>query len=201
MIDCRGLACPQPVMRAKEMIEADAPENIEIMVDNSAASQNVSRFLSTRGYAATISSRNGDFVIAAVKGASAQPATDAPPAEAYTCAPEEQRRIAVFITANRIGRGDDTLGAGLMKNFLLTLKEMGPELWRIMFVNSGVKLCVEGSESIDTLKELEEKGVSILVCGTCLEFFKLMESKQVGETTNMLDIVTSQQLADKVISI
>jgi selenium metabolism protein YedF len=201
MLDCRGLACPQPVMRAKEMIEAEAPDTIEVMVDNSAASQNVSRFLGTRGYAATVSSQNGDFLVAGVKDANAQPVTDAPPAEAYTCATEGPRKIAIFITSNRIGRGDDTLGAGLMKNFLLTLKEMGPELWRIMFVNSGVKLCVEGSESLDTIQELEASGVSILVCGTCLEFFKLMDEKKVGETTNMLDIVTSQQLADKVISI
>lgn len=201
MLDCRGLACPQPVMRVKELIEADAPQTIEIMVDNSAASQNVKRFLSTRGYAATVTAQGDEFKIAGVKDAGAQPAADAPPAEAYACAPEGQRKIAVFVKANRMGLGDDTLGAGLMKNFLLTLKEMDSELWRIMFVNSGVKLCIEGSESLDALKELEENGVSILVCGTCLEFFKLMDAKQVGETTNMLDIVTSLQLADKVISI
>lgn len=201
MLDCRGLACPQPVMRAKEMIEAENPQSIEIMVDNSAASQNVSRFLSTRGYAATVSSQGGDFLITGVKDASAQPAADAPPAEAFTCSPDGPGRIAVFIKTNQLGRGDDTLGAGLMKNFILTLKEMGSQLWRLVFVNSGVKLCVEGSESLDALKELEESGVSILVCGTCLEYFKLMEQKQVGETTNMLDVVTSLQVADKVISI
>jgi len=60
---------------------------------------------------------------------------------------------------------------------------------------------VQGSESLDALKELEKSGVSILVCGTCLEFFKLMDQKQVGETTNMLDVVTSLRVADKVISI
>lgn len=201
MLDCRGLACPQPVMRAKELIEAESPQTVEIMVDNQAASQNVSRFIGTRGYAATVTAQGGDFIIAGVLDANAKPVTDAPPAEAYTCAPAGQRRIAVFINADRIGRGDDTLGAGLMKNFLLTLKEMDSELWRLVFVNSGVKLCVQGSESLDALKELEKSGVSILVCGTCLEFFKLMDQKQVGETTNMLDVVTSLQVADKVISI
>ena len=99
-----------------------------------------------------------------------------------------------------IGQGDDILGAGLMKNFLATLKEMGPDLWRIIFLNAGVKLCCRGSEVIDTLKELEAGGVSILVCGTCLDYFKLLEQKEVGETTNMLDVVTSLQVADKVIT-
>ncbi len=201
MLDCRGLACPQPVMRTKELIESDAPQTIEIVVDNSAASQNVSRFLSTRGYAATVTAQGGDYLIAGVLDANFKPAAESPPAESYSCAVGGQRRIAVFIKADRIGRGDDTLGAGLMKNFLLTLQEMDSELWRLVFVNSGVKLCVEGSESLDALRDLQKKGVSILVCGTCLEFFKLMDKKQVGETTNMLDVVTSLQLADKVISV
>jgi selenium metabolism protein YedF len=88
-----------------------------------------------------------------------------------------------------------------MVNFLRTLKEMGSELWRLVFVNNGVKLTIDGSEVLDNLKEYEEEGLKILVCGTCLNHFKLLEKKQVGETTNMLDIITAMQLADKVISI
>ena len=78
---------------------------------------------------------------------------------------------------------------------------MGSELWRLVFVNNGVKLTIDGSEVLDNLKEYEEEGLKILVCGTCLNHFKLLEKKQVGETTNMLDIITAMQLADKVISI
>ena len=120
--------------------------------------------------------------------------------EAFSC-PVDEAKILVFIRNDRLGHGDDVLGAGLMKNFLLTLKEMGPALWRIMFVNAGVKLAVEGSESLPALKELEESGVSILVCGTCLNHFDLLEKKQVGITTNMLDIVTSLQVAGKVVTV
>ncbi|KMY68762.1 SirA family protein [Desulfocarbo indianensis] len=202
MLDCRGLACPQPVIRTKELIEADAPQDLEVMVDNEAASQNVSRFMGVKGYVATVTAQGGDFLIKGVKDPNAKPAEQEPPAESFTCEiPAGQRRIAVFVNSDRIGRGDDTLGAGLMKNFLLTLKEMGSELWRLVFVNSGVRLCVEGSASLEVLQELEKSGVSILVCGTCLDFFKLLEKKQVGETTNMLDVVTSLQVADKVITI
>jgi selenium metabolism protein YedF len=88
-----------------------------------------------------------------------------------------------------------------MVNFLRTLKEMGPDLWRLVFVNNGVKLAVAGAEVIGDLKALEDSGLKILVCGTCLNHFDLLEKKQVGETTNMLDIVTAMQLADKVINI
>ena len=89
----------------------------------------------------------------------------------------------------------------LLVNFVTTLKEMGPELWRLVFVNNGVKLTISGSEVLPVLKEYEAEGLHILVCGTCLTHFNLLDKKQVGETTNMLDIVTAMQLADKVINI
>ena len=107
----------------------------------------------------------------------------------------------VMCTTDRIGYGDDTLGQKLMVNFLRTLKEMGDELWRLVFVNNGVKLTIENSEVLADLTDYEKDGLKILVCGTCLEHFSLLEKKQVGETTNMLDIVTAMQLADKVINI
>ena len=100
-----------------------------------------------------------------------------------------------------MGKGDDLLGSKLLFNFVGTLKELGPELWRLIFLNAGVKLAVEGSESLPALRDLEGEGVVILVCGTCLNHFGLLEKKQVGETTNMLDVVTALQLADKVISV
>ena len=109
-------------------------------------------------------------------------------------------RIVVVLTSDRIGHGDDELGAGLMRNFLKTLKEMGPDLWRIVMVNNGVKLAVEGADTLPILRELEDGGVSLLVCGTCLGHFDLLEKKRVGETTNMVDIVTSLQLASQVIN-
>jgi intracellular sulfur oxidation DsrE/DsrF family protein len=78
---------------------------------------------------------------------------------------------------------------------------MGDELWRLVFVNSGVKLTIDGAGTLQDLKDLETEGLTILVCGTCLDHFDLLEKKQVGQTTNMLDIVTAMQLADKVINI
>jgi intracellular sulfur oxidation DsrE/DsrF family protein len=78
---------------------------------------------------------------------------------------------------------------------------MGPDLWRLVLVNNGVKLAIDESEVLQNLTELEDSGITILVCGTCLDHFNLLDKKRVGETTNMLDIVTAMQLADKVINI
>ena len=88
-----------------------------------------------------------------------------------------------------------------MKNFLTTLPELGNTLWRIVLLNGGVTLATEGSPVLAELQALEKDGVTILVCGTCLEHFGLLAKKTVGQTTNMLDVVTGMQLADKIIRI
>ena len=124
------------------------------------------------------------------------------PEQAPAAAPAadtENRKTLVLITTDTLGRGDDELGARLMENFLASLPELGPSLWRIVLLNGGVKLAATEGKCLDTLKQLESSGVSILVCGTCLNFFHLLEAKQVGETTNMMDVVTSLSLAGKVI--
>jgi selenium metabolism protein YedF len=87
-----------------------------------------------------------------------------------------------------------------MVSFVKTLGEIKDSLWRLVFVNEGVKLTVEGSETYPLLADLEKQGVSILVCGTCLDFFGLVEKAKAGQTTNMLDIMTSLQVAAKVIT-
>ncbi len=87
-----------------------------------------------------------------------------------------------------------------MISYLKTLKEMGPELWQLIFVNGGVKLTIDSSPVLQELQGYEQAGVIIFACGTCLEHFGLTARKKVGGTTNMLDIVMATQLADKVIT-
>ncbi len=111
------------------------------------------------------------------------------------------KKILVLVAADSLGKGDDELGRKIVINFIRTLKEMGDDLWRLVLLNSGVKLAVAGSEVLSQLQELAGKGLGILVCGPCLKTFNLLEQKQVGELTSMLDIVTSMQMADKVISL
>ena len=195
-IDCRGLACPAPVLTAKEAIEREGLNELSIVVDNEAAKQNVSRFLKSQHFEVSVQEDGSDF---RVTGRREGPLRPEPPAAE---APETARKkIMVMVGTERMGHGDDDLGAKLMVNFLKTLKEMGPDLWRLVFVNNGVKLTISGSEVLPVLKELEDGGVTILVCGTCLTHFNLLDKKQVGETTNMLDIVTAMQVADTVINL
>ena len=195
-IDARGLACPAPVLQTKAALEADKPNRVNVVVDNAAAQQNVQRFLESQGFQATLKQDGDDYL---VSGTAAAERVE--PVRPSAAEQSDEMKILVMCATDRIGFGDDELGLKLMVNFLRTLKEMGRELWRLVFVNNGVKLTIEGSQVLDDLQNYEKEGLKILVCGTCLDHFGILEKKKVGETTNMLDIVTAMQLADKVINI
>ncbi|MFP4195128.1 MAG: sulfurtransferase-like selenium metabolism protein YedF [Desulfosalsimonas sp.] len=196
-IDARNRDCPTPVLMAKQAIEAESPEEIKVMVDNEAACQNVSRFFNSIGYDAKVETVAGGFEITGTCSSE----RSGPGAETEDLSTEPEKKIMVMLTTDRMGYGDDTLGRKLMVNFVNTLNEMGPDLWRLVLVNNGVKLAVKGSQVLAAIRQLENDGVGVLVCGTCLDHYGLLEKKQAGQTTNMLDIVTSMQLSDQVINI
>lgn len=206
IIDCENLPCPQPVIRLKRLLETSSPNEILVIVDNEPALENVTRFLSAKGYTHSYERTNKLWRITAIRDSGAACEVMDEQELQYHATREgtrngEDARTLVMIISPFFGSGDDVLGAKLMKNFISTLPEMGRSLWRIVMLNGGVQLAAEGSHILEELIRLESSGVSILVCGTCLEHFNLMEKKAVGETTNMLDVVTSMQLADKVIRV
>jgi len=196
-IDARGLACPAPVLQTKAALEEGNLNCLKVLVDNAAAQQNVQRFLDSRGFQAALEQHGDDYLVLGT--------CDSEPGQLAQISAGQQsedlKKIMVMCATDRMGFGDDELGLKLMVNYLRTLAEMGRELWRLVFVNNGVKLTIDGSEVLEDLRAYEKKGTRILVCGTCLDHFHLLQKKQVGETTNMLDIVTAMQLADKVITI
>lgn len=191
-LDCRGLACPQPVIRCREAVAAGA-ESLRVQVDNVAARENVLRYLSNNGFACACDEKDGVFLIQGERSG-----VPAPAPQVEAAAPDGDARALVLITTPTLGRGDDALGQRLMENFLGTLPEMR-RLWRVVLLNGGVRLSATPGPALDALKKLAENGVSILVCGACLAHYGLTDAKEVGETSNMLDIVTSLDLADKVI--
>ena len=201
LLDCQKLPCPQPVIQIKRLLEKETPESITVLVDNEPALENVTRFLASQGYANSFFQEPGVWRITGARGdgATAVPAGSTRPAPAQSAS--EEARTLVMLLSPVFGSGDDGLGGRLMKNFLTTLPEMGDSLWRIVMLNGGVTLAASDSPVIDELRRLEQAGVSILVCGTCLEHFGILDKKAVGQTTNLLDVVTSMQLADKVVRV
>jgi selenium metabolism protein YedF len=203
-LDCRKQACPAPVLMTRQVIEAEAPDRLTVHVDNEAACQNVSRFFASKAYETTVENAEDGFRVTGTRsGQDDQASADVTdlPGPAQEAGQKPEKKIMVMITTDRMGYGDDVLGKKLMTNFVNTLNEMGPELWRLVLVNNGVRLAVTGSEVLSALQQLEKDGLAVLVCGTCLDHYGLLEHKQTGQTTNMLDIVTAMQLADQVINI
>lgn len=203
-LDCMGLACPQPVIHCRSAVDKGA-ECLEVLVDNEPALENVQRFLQGRGYTVSATKEGPQqwriraAVDVAAAGAAADAEINASGAPAGPGGQEQDLRTLVLITTETLGRGDDTLGTKLMENFLATLPELGSRLWRLVLVNGGVKLTAQPGPALDSLEKLARQGVSILVCGACLGHYGLLEAKAVGDTSNMLDIVTSLDLADKII--
>ncbi len=194
-IDARGLACPAPVLQVRAVLQKESPTHLKVIVDNVSSQQNVQRFLESQNFQTCLEQAGSNYIVTgnydALASVHPHPATEIQ---------DTAKKIMVMCSSNQLGSGDEMLGQKLMVNFLRTLKEMGDDLWSLVFVNNGVKLTIEGSDVLEDLKTYESAGLKILVCGTCLEHFSLLGQKRVGETTNMLDIVSAMQFADKVIN-
>ena len=196
-VDACGLTCPAPILLVKDTVEKEALKELVVLVDNKAACENVTRFLTNKGYSVNpVTNENPIRVEANLSGEFVE-STSSPSADSDQ---QDVKKNVVLIMSDCMGQGADELGRKLMINYIKTLKEMGDELWQIIFVNSGVKMTINSSPVVEDLKNYEKAGVTILACGTCLDFYELLDEKAAGETTNMLDIVTATQLADKVIT-
>ncbi len=193
-IDARTLPCPQPLLRTKEALEKENFQELEVLVDNKAARENVTRFLKKSGLSSLSVEDSGEslWTVRALRSSESQVATGQEPSEVTGSAPfaGEAGGKRILILSDCIGNGDEKLGALLMKGFLYTLTQVETLPECLIFMNTGVKLSCEGSESLEDLKTLESRGCRIISCGTCLDFYGLTEKKGVGEISNMYEIAS-----------
>ena len=191
IVDAVGEPCPIPVVKAtKALRELGEPGTLEVRVDNEIAVQNLTRMAAEK---------KGEHLFVVTMEV-AEPVGDAPAEEpALTCVPDARGDLVVAVDSETMGRGSDELGKLLMKSFLFAVSQL-PRLPRtVLFYNGGAKLTVEGSESLEDLRNMEAQGVEILTCGTCLNFYGLAEKLAVGGVTNMYAIVEALANAGKVI--
>ena len=188
-IDCRNMACPLPVVTVKRALEGGGGEPLTVLLDDGAPRENVTRFAAGRGYTVEENPIEGGFSLAI----SGQPAQPAPATASRRAAP------VVLVTSDRLGDGPEELGRLLMKNFIITLLDLAELPDRIFFLNSGVHLATEGSELLEALERLGNRGVEVLSCGVCLDFFQRKEKLKAGSVTNMFTIVESLTQAGSVI--
>ena len=189
-IDARGLACPQPVVLTKKALEE--ADEVTTIVDNETAKENVSRLAVSRGCQVSIEEKEEGIYLHLTRTATGLKESRVAPVSGATL---------LLIASDTLGRGDEELGNILMRSFFYTLNEVTPKPNRIVFINSGVKLVAEGSEVVDDLHALENQGIEILACGTCLGYYKLKEAVEVGQISNMYDIAAALLQAGKIIAV
>lgn len=188
-VDARGYPCPQPVLMTKKVVDVGERE-VLVWVDNRGSAENVARFGERSGYEVKVEEEGGDFKVW-LKKAGETPEASAQVAE-ITCETGSWKLLkgkALLISTDSLGRGSDELGRILIKALLNTLAENQSLPERIVFINSGVKLACEGSDVLDALKKISVRGVEILACGTCLNFFELSEKIKVGRVSNAYEIL------------
>ena len=200
VIDTRGQKCPIPIIETRKALkETPAGEAFSLLTDSRTSFNNVSRYLTDNGIEFTFTETAGTWTFT-VTGSAGQSDLTAP--ENY-CEPElpeaAKGDYAVAVTSDIMGSGDDILGRRLIKSFFLSLSclDLMPRV--MVFYNSGVKLAVNGSEVIDLLKEIESKGVEIILCSTCVDYYELAGVIGVGKTGDMFQILQKLSAAGNVI--
>lgn len=191
IIDAKGLACPEPVLLTKKALEQE--NKVTVIVDNEPAVENIKRLGKTMGCTLHAEKKeDGTFHIHLSReaGESAAAPLD------VSCAAGP---LVIAISSDRMGRGNDELGYVLIRSFIHTMLSLEPLPHTVIFYNTGVKLTAIDSEVLDDLKKIEESGVSILVCGTCANYFGISKNLGVGAISNMYDIASTMAVAGRLV--
>jgi selenium metabolism protein YedF len=212
-IDARKLACPQPVVLTKKALAEGSFERLEVMVDNEAAVSNVTRFVNHAGFQVCKTEKTADGFLISIE----HPPSAADSAESKISSVNQNSSSEIFASCtvmefpdetvktvllgnDTMGKGDRELGRLLMGAFIYTLTQIDRKPGLAILLNSGVKLAVHGAKELEDLQKLEEDGMEILVCGTCLDYYQLKEKLAVGKISNMYDIA-EQLTAGRVLSL
>jgi selenium metabolism protein YedF len=190
-IDCRNMSCPMPVVQVKKALEEAPGETLEVLLDDGPPRENVTRFAVKRGYSIEESPLDNGYAIL-ISGGSG---------EMRAIRKDKSGETVMLIGSDRLGEGPEELGALLMKNFINTLVETAEMPDRMIFVNTAVLLTTEGSEVLEALEQLGNRGVEISSCGICLDFFKLKDKLKAGIVTNMFTVAESLLKAGSVIRV
>jgi selenium metabolism protein YedF len=202
ILDVKGLNCPMPLIKTKKALkELKDTESLKIIIDNETSVKNVLHFLNDNTIPVKQTKAGGIFELIVSQGIESIESLENVDETTY-CTTSFQKRdsYVVLLAKNQLGEGSDELGKALAGAMIDTLKSMDTLPEKIIIINSGVEFVVKGSFVLKSLQELEQQGVDIIVCGTCLDYFGKMDELAVGRITNMHDILESMLKADKVIN-
>ena len=198
-VNAIGDACPIPVVKTRKAMETiKGAEVVETLVDNEIAVENLKKMAGQMGYQVKDQKlEEGKYSVQITVSEAARETGNMPE---VNCGSTPASNKVVVIRSSVMGEGDPELGKVLIKGFIYALSQQEELPKTILFYNGGAYLTCEGSASLDDLKELEHRGVKILTCGTCLNFYGLSEKLKVGEVTNMYEIAATMSKASLIVS-
>ena len=198
-VNAMGDACPIPVVKTlNAMKKLNGAGTVQTLVDNKTAVENLTRLAESKGCAIEteqLSEKEYRVTITVGEDAKLPDSADG----ICTVPSDRPDNTVVVVSADHMGEGDEALGKVLLKGFLFALTQQETLPKTILFYNSGAFVTCEGSASLEDLKKLEEQGVEILTCGTCLNHYGLTEKLRVGSITNLYVIVEKQMLSTRII--
>lgn len=200
ILDLTGLKCPMPLIETKKALkQLDKKNSLKIIIDNETSVKNVTHFLDDHNIPVS-KNKQGDLFELFVNPPDNLTIESSDPT--LWCEPEAiGGQFVVFFSKDRIGEGSEELGHALVGAMLNTLKSTERLPQKMIFMNSGINLVVNGSLFLHQMKEFAEKGVDLIACGTCLDYFGKMEELAVGRVSNMHDILESLLNSPKVLNI
>jgi intracellular sulfur oxidation DsrE/DsrF family protein len=112
------------------------------------------------------------------------------------------KNIVIVFKSDGMGvTGNRELREVLARKFLALIADADTLPGAVCFYTDGVKLVCEGSPLLAELAALEQRGVHLVICKTCLDTFGLAGRVRVGIVGGMTDILEAQLRASKVITI
>lgn len=210
LIDARGKQCPVPVIETKKALKEITEGMVEVLVDNEIAVQNLTKMAKQMKLNCSSEKVAVDHYVVHIEVlkstdemTQSQSSDNLVQNSASTIEQNHlettQETTIVVLSANYMGEGNEELGKVLMKGFIYALTELDKLPNKILLYNSGAKLSIQGSDSLEDLRLLESKGVEILTCGMCLNFYGISDQLAVGSVTNMYAIAESMMEAIKII--
>lgn len=202
-IDAIGKVCPLPVIMAKKEIEMNHG-NFVIIVDNPIAVENLKKLGTKMEYQVMVNEVDDHFLVSFNTDHPDRMIVQSDTQELEKSPDETGTKASswvFFMGKETIGEGNEELGIRLAEMFFYTLTQATDLPESILLMNAGVKLATLNNQIISHLKTLKEQGVAILVCGTCLDYYGLIEELAVGEISNMYDITEKLLAASKVVSL
>jgi selenium metabolism protein YedF len=193
VLDVRGVACPEPIVRAKKALVDDRTPQVLLQVDSAVTRDNLAKFASSKGFSFVAATTGDEWEITITRGEE----TGAPEPAAIVAG--QAAAPVVLCKTRHFGAESGELGTILIRAFFKTLLDVDRRPAQVIFVNEGVYLACKDEAIVEYCTQLEAAGCEIMSCGTCLDYFELLDALRVGRVGNMYDIATALLEAGHVV--